>query len=60
MILMEMIQDILPAGVLNVVNGLELKLENLWHLIRASTKLLLQVKPQPTVDHAICFKNIVR
>ena len=44
MLLMELIGDLLPAGVVNVVSGYGLKQVNHWLLLRELRRLLLQVK----------------
>jgi aldehyde dehydrogenase len=47
MVLMELIGHLLPPGVLNVVNGYGLEVENLLHQVQELQKLLLLVKQLP-------------
>ena len=57
MILMELIGDLLPAGVLNIVNGFAWRRASRWHQVRASTRWRLRARRRRGADHAVRFAD---
>ena len=55
MVLMDLIGDLIPPGVLNVVNGFGVEAANLWPVHRGWQSCLYWRNHHWSVDHAICL-----